>query len=195
MICFGSEVVSVWFLISQLLDFLTRWPKHSKREREVLQGFGGPASAQYNLNNILLVKAHQGTSLVLQSLRIQLPMQGTRVQSPMGELRSHRPQGNRAYRPHLEKAHSLQRRPSTAKIESKSRGKFRFKGSKNRFHLWKDLESLCLLREIALQNEDVIWLLECKSVLQNFTMYLANLHIEATGIHIITEANLSDTQW
>ena len=80
-------------------------------------------------------KSELGTSLVLQSLRIQLPMQGTRVQSPMGELRSHRPQGNRAYRPHLEKAHSLQRRPSTAKIESKSRGKFRFKGSKDRFHL------------------------------------------------------------
>ena len=46
---------------------------------------------------------------------------------------------------------------------------------------------------MALQNDDVIWLLECKSVLQNFTMYLANLLIEATGIHIITEANLSDT--
>ena len=35
-----------------------------------------------------------GTSLVVQWLRIRLPMQGTRVQSLVGELRSHMTQGN-----------------------------------------------------------------------------------------------------
>ena len=34
-----------------------------------------------------------GTSLVVQSLRICLPMQGIQVQSLVGELRSHRPKG------------------------------------------------------------------------------------------------------
>ena len=36
----------------------------------------------------------EGTSLVVQWLRIRLPMQGTGVRSLVGELRSHRPWGN-----------------------------------------------------------------------------------------------------
>ena len=35
-----------------------------------------------------------GTSLVVQWLRIHLPMQGTQVQSLVWELRSHMPRGN-----------------------------------------------------------------------------------------------------
>ena len=35
-----------------------------------------------------------GTPLVVQWLRIRLPMQGTQVQSLVGELRSHMPRGN-----------------------------------------------------------------------------------------------------
>ena len=39
-------------------------------------------------------RAMIGTSLVVQWLRIHLPMQGTWVRSLIGELRSHMPQGN-----------------------------------------------------------------------------------------------------
>ena len=38
----------------------------------------------------------QGTSLVLQCLRVHLPVQGTRVRSLAGQLRSHMPYGNAA---------------------------------------------------------------------------------------------------
>ena len=41
-----------------------------------------------------LRKQIKGTSLVVQWLRIRLPMQGTRVQSLVWELRSHMPQDN-----------------------------------------------------------------------------------------------------
>ena len=37
-----------------------------------------------------------GTSLMVQWLRIRLPMQGTRVQSLVGELRSHMPRGQKS---------------------------------------------------------------------------------------------------
>ena len=39
------------------------------------------------------LKPEEGTSLVVQWLRICLPMQGTQVRSLFGELRSHMPQG------------------------------------------------------------------------------------------------------
>ena len=39
------------------------------------------------------IKVITGTSLVVQWLRIHLPMQGTWVQSLVGELRSHKPLG------------------------------------------------------------------------------------------------------
>ena len=39
-------------------------------------------------------KMNLGTSLVVQWLRICLPMQGTQVQSQVGELRSHMPRGS-----------------------------------------------------------------------------------------------------
>ena len=35
-----------------------------------------------------------GSSLVIQWLRICLPVEGTQVPSPVGELRSHMPKGN-----------------------------------------------------------------------------------------------------
>jgi len=44
-----------------------------------------------------------GTSLVVQWLRIHLPMQETQVQSLVGELRSHILRGNQAWVPQLEK--------------------------------------------------------------------------------------------
>ena len=43
---------------------------------------------------MLHFKKFVGTSLVVQWLRILLPMQGMQVQSLVGELRSHMPQGN-----------------------------------------------------------------------------------------------------
>ena len=45
----------------------------------------------------------RGTSLVVQWLRIHLPMQGTRVPSLVGELRSHVLQASRALVLQLEK--------------------------------------------------------------------------------------------
>ena len=39
--------------------------------------------------SFLLLKGIEGTSLVVQRLRIRLPMQGTQVRSLVGELRSH----------------------------------------------------------------------------------------------------------
>ena len=42
-----------------------------------------------------------GTSLVVQWLRISLPVQGTRVRSLVGELRSHLPRGNYVRAPQL----------------------------------------------------------------------------------------------
>jgi len=40
-----------------------------------------------------LVKGWGGTSLVIQGLRLRLPMQRVQVQSLVGELRSHMPRG------------------------------------------------------------------------------------------------------
>ena len=40
-----------------------------------------------------------GTSLVVQWLKICLPMRGMKVQSLVRELRSHMPQGNKALEP------------------------------------------------------------------------------------------------
>ena len=45
-----------------------------------------------------------GTSLVVQWLRIHLPMQGTWILPLVRELRSHMPSGNQAHVPQLEKA-------------------------------------------------------------------------------------------
>ena len=45
------------------------------------------------LNNSIKIQS-LGTSLVVQCLRIRLPMQGTWVQSLVRELRSHMPRGN-----------------------------------------------------------------------------------------------------
>ena len=43
-------------------------------------------------------KGRVGTSLVVQWLRIHLPMQGTQVQPLAEELRSHMPRGNEAHK-------------------------------------------------------------------------------------------------
>ena len=50
-------------------------------------------------------------SLVIQSLRIHLPMQGAQGQSLLGKLRSHMPQGNEGTR----EAFVPQLRPDTAR--------------------------------------------------------------------------------
>ena len=44
--------------------------------------------------NLIKIKIRTGTSLVVQWLRIHLPMQGTQVWSLVWELRSHMPQGS-----------------------------------------------------------------------------------------------------
>ena len=41
------------------------------------------------------LKKELGTSLVVQWIRLHLPMQGVRVQSLVGELRSHVPRGQK----------------------------------------------------------------------------------------------------
>ena len=56
----------------------------------------------------------EGTSLVVQQLKICLPMQGTWVWSLVKEPRSHMLQGNEIHVPQVEKARALQWRPSTA---------------------------------------------------------------------------------
>ena len=48
----------------------------------------------HGLETILLKYQYSRTSLVVQWLRIRLPMQGMRVQSLVGELRSHMSWGN-----------------------------------------------------------------------------------------------------
>ena len=42
-----------------------------------------------------MIRISRGISLVVQWLRLCLPMQGMRVQSLVGELRSHKPQGHK----------------------------------------------------------------------------------------------------
>ena len=58
----------------------------------------------------------RGPSLVVQGLRIHLPVQGTQVRSLVEELRYHMPRGNQVHVPQLEKACMLWQRPSAAKI-------------------------------------------------------------------------------
>ena len=53
-------------------------------------------------------KILSGTSLVVQWLRIHLPMQGTWVRSLVGELRSHMPWGNEAHMSPLLSPHALE---------------------------------------------------------------------------------------
>ncbi|XP_059752342.1 D-aminoacyl-tRNA deacylase 1 isoform X2 [Balaenoptera ricei] len=54
----------------------------------------GAATSDPKQVRLTLLKYLPGTSLVVQWLRIHLPVQGTRVQSLVGELRSHVPRGS-----------------------------------------------------------------------------------------------------
>ena len=51
----------------------------------------------------MLQKGNMGTSLVVQGLRIRLPVQETRVRSLVEELRSHVPGGGKVRTPQLER--------------------------------------------------------------------------------------------
>ena len=59
-----------------------------------------------------------GTSLVVQWLRICLPMQGTQVRSLVGELRSHMPRGNEARAPQLLSPCATTREPACHRLQS-----------------------------------------------------------------------------
>ena len=52
----------------------------------------------------VIAKCKSGTSLVVQRVRIRLPMQGTQVRSLVGELGSHMPRGNSIHKPQLERS-------------------------------------------------------------------------------------------
>ena len=68
---YGLHVIPLW-----MQPFFTQQKLWEKRRRRKTKKSGG------------------GLSLVVQWLRICLPMQGARVWSLVGELRSHKPQGN-----------------------------------------------------------------------------------------------------
>ena len=62
-------------------------------------------------------KEPSGASLVVQWLRIRLPMQGTRVQSP-GPGRSHMPWSNLARAPQLLSLHSRACKPQLLRLRA-----------------------------------------------------------------------------
>ena len=66
--------------------------------------------------HILTIHVDEGTSLVVQLLRIRLPMQEMWVRSFFGELRSHKLRGNQAHALQQEKPKSCNKDPAKPKL-------------------------------------------------------------------------------
>ena len=101
------KVLMFWFptVISKVLIYFT---DKKKEKRSPWEGKLSPKGEVDRVSNVLIRDLDNWmricdkyikriiirTSLVVQWLRIRLPMQGTRVRSLVGELRSHMPQGS-----------------------------------------------------------------------------------------------------